>query len=294
MPMQTKSGLIALLAISFAASGTAVGQEAIKNNGPNPLAVIDVTLDGREDAARLYVIGGETLHVTAEGEPVGGSGYYEALPGKYFPVHAATLRPVMFEGHFCFPSLRVDKVAWDNSGQLTAITGLNSAFFRAGDKSLAITSDTKNPKLANGNLYLTLEDRGATEYWVKIKFGRIVAIGKHQDAAVAPAATASNTYRALTPNDGFSLNPYGIGDGEITERGTITGKLSKLTLGVNGNGNKEIDIALTNTAFTDGRVETKQFGVFIIQYAYAGYWTVTASESQIHKIKAFLASQPGK
>jgi hypothetical protein len=293
--MQTKSGLIALLAVSFAASGTAVGQTAFKNSGPNPFRVSTVTLDGREDVAGLYAMGGETLHVGAQGEPIGGSGDYEALPGKYFPVQAATMRPVMFEDHIVFPSLRVDKVAWDNSGQLTAITGLNPAFFREGDKTLAITSDTKNPKLANGNLYLTLEGRGATEYWIKIKFGRIVAIGKHQNAAVAPTATASTTYRALTADDGFALRVYGVGDGDITERGTITGKLNKLALAANnGNGNKEIEIALTNPAFTDGRVETKQFGVFIIQYAYAGYWTITASESQIQKMKAFLASQPGK
>jgi hypothetical protein len=91
--------------------------------------------------------------------------------------------------NMCSEVLRVDKVAWDRNGDLTAISGIRPdfclLFAKQSDttpaKSFSITSDLSHPKIANGNLYMRLEGRGATEFWIKIKFGRVVAIGKAGD-----------------------------------------------------------------------------------------------------------------
>ncbi len=187
--------LVTALAVSTVVS--AQGLRPVKNNGTGPVCIMQV---GQQDSkpeyradnwsGRLCVEGGETMQMTNGDFPpltfgvVSGGGHYEADGGSVIIVGSA------FDSKFTENqgdwSLAVNKVSWDHDGKLVAIEGLrpamNTVFMKAitGDK-IKITSDVTHPKIANGNLYLTLEGRGQTEYWFKIKFGKITAIGKVGD-----------------------------------------------------------------------------------------------------------------
>jgi len=281
------------IAIAFAAVGSALGQTSgVRNTGDKPLGLVEVYMEGKAIAG-LYVMPGETMRVRNQ-DPIAGAGYYEAKADNYFPVRCPDMKPIMFEGNVTFASLHVDKVEWDHNGQLTSITGLCPFLYNLDISSNAITSDVKKPKIANGNLYIKLEGHGDTEYWVKIQYGKIAAIGKHQDgnlSATADASPSDEPYRTLTADDGFYFNAYPDGDWDITELGTISAKVKRITL-VNKS-REEIDVALTQNAVTNGRLETKQFGILMIKYE-AGYWTFYATEKQIKKMKESLASVPEK
>jgi hypothetical protein len=270
-----------------AAVGQASGDlrnQVIKNNSGKPFQLLQVSDVNGTPFAGLYVMTGETMAFNDTAEPIAGAGYYEALPNNYYFVGISMSHPVLFEDQP--PALRVDKVGWDKNGRLTTITGLRH--FLESKTNIVITSDVNTPKIANGNLYIKLKDHGETEYWVKILFGKIVGIGKHQDtkmSATAPALPNAESYREIvSENDGFSFNAYPNG-WEFTELG-ISGKIKRFCL-VN-NDNKEFDVELTHNAFTDSRIETKQFGVIIVQ---AGtWWSYSATESQIKKMKEFISS----
>jgi hypothetical protein len=184
--------LMIVVAIAAAAVNTADAQTAIANSGDKPFAVQDVTYDGRTTSARLFVMNGETIHLNANGYPTGGAGYYEAVSGGFVSIEGGSIASTTFEGKtVCGEVLRADKVAWDHDGKLISVSGLRPDFChpildRPTDKSLLITSDLSHPKIANGNLYVTLEGHGTAQYWVKIEFGRVVRMGKAGDKGEIP------------------------------------------------------------------------------------------------------------
>ena len=175
--------VILILTAFLTAAGTpnALGQRAVHNDGDKPFAISEVVLDGRP-AAHLYVAAHGILQVTAEGEPVGGPGYYEAVAGRYFPIQDRKFiaNPTKLFGGLCFASLRASKILWGDHGELIAITGLRPILYLEMGQDRKITSSVEKPKIANSNLYFVLEG-STTEYWAKIKFGQIVGLGKTGD-----------------------------------------------------------------------------------------------------------------
>jgi hypothetical protein len=301
------------LVITLVPIGTAVGQlsgtmsgdfrnRVIRNDGASPLPLINIYSEG-EHIARLYVLPGETMRFDKSAQPFFGAGYYEAEPNKYFFVQALGMDDWQLDQNLFLPSIRVDKIQWDREGQLTNLIGLRPFVYQAKElgKNFAIISDVKNPKIANGNLYVKLEGRGETEYWLKIIFGNIAAIGQHNATNVAAAANSSPTdepYRVLTQDDGFSITARSNGKvtefglGEVTEFG-LTGNKTRLSL-VDAAG-KSFDVELIHDTFSNGRIETKQFGVLRAAYRVAkpsAYWVISATENQIEKMKEYLAKQP--
>jgi hypothetical protein len=190
--MKASFTLVVLLVFAF--SDAVVVQRAVKNDGAKPFAVFDVVYKQGKTAAVLYLMPGETMTFDSSGVQNSGAGYYEAVRGDYFYLQnkrdqkSPSGRPIMFEGHVTFCTIHVDRISWDHSGRLTAISGIRpdgkltgpAADAKAADTE--VTSDVKNPKIANGNLYITLAGHGATEYWLKVQFGFVVAIGKTGDS----------------------------------------------------------------------------------------------------------------
>jgi len=191
MPMQTKSGVIALLAISFAASGTAFAQRAYQNNGTKPFCLTSVGAQGfgpgQDWSAKLCVMGNEKMVIDPGPLPgmtlvaTSGAGYFEADTGSWFDLTNVLGNSLSVDGKNCYCSLHVSKVEWDHDGKLTAIEGLLPTLFMDDKTPVAITSDVKTPRVANGNFYITLAGHEKTEYWLKVKFGKIAAIGKVGD-----------------------------------------------------------------------------------------------------------------
>jgi hypothetical protein len=156
------------------------GQRAIHNDSDKPIAISEVVIDGRT-MAHLYVPAHGTLEVNAKGGPDGGAGYYEAVPGSYMPIRDTefVVNPTKLFGGLCFASFRVGKVLWGEHGELVAITGLQPTLYLEMGTDKRMTSNVEKPKIANGNLYFMLGS--TTEYWAKIRFGRIVGLGKTGD-----------------------------------------------------------------------------------------------------------------
>jgi hypothetical protein len=197
------SGALQWMTIASVALGLAIpalafaqGMRPVRNNGTGPVCIMQVGQHDRDPKdnwdAHLCVGPNETMQMSNGDFPpitfgvISGAGYYKADANSVVVIGSA------FGGDFKFVenqgdwSISVDKVTWDHDGTLVAVEGLrpllNKVFMKpvSGDK-IAITSDVSHPRIANGNLYLTLEGRGKTEYWFKIKFGKITAIGKAGD-----------------------------------------------------------------------------------------------------------------
>jgi hypothetical protein len=175
--------------ITTAVSRTAAAQKrSYKNEGAKPFCITDVGWQGwghgKDWSGKLCIMGKETMVIdpgplpSLTLGPVSGAGFYKADPGSYVLINKqfGSFTPVEFEKKECDCSLRVEKVAWDHDGGLTEISGLHPTLYLDDDKKIAITSDLKNPKIANGMLHVTLEGRGTTEYAVEILFGRIASI----------------------------------------------------------------------------------------------------------------------
>ena len=139
---------------------------------------------GKDWSAKLCVMGKEKMVIDPGPLPgktlqaKSGAGYFQADAGSYFNLEGALGDDILLDQKKCYCALHVSRVAWDHNGTLTGILGLSPVFFTDENTKIAITSDVKNPKGAYGNLYITLEGHGTTEYWIKVKFGKIAAIGK--------------------------------------------------------------------------------------------------------------------
>jgi len=198
----------------------AVAQQAFKNAGPKPFCLTTVGEQGfgpgKDWSGMLCVMGHETMVVDPGPLPgmtlqaTSGAGYFQADDGSYIDIRKPLGQDVLFEGKNCYCALHVSKVEWDHSGVLTGVSGMGPMLITDEDKgtALRITSDHEHPKIANGNLYLTLDGRGQAEYSFKIKFGKLIAIateGEHKSAASGnvPAGreTAAEAFRSL--NSGF-------------------------------------------------------------------------------------------
>jgi len=190
---------LAALITSAASSSASAQRQSYKNEGAKPFCITSVGWqgfgNGQDWSGKLCINARETMVIdpgplpSLTLGPVSGAGFYKADSGSYVLLDKkfGSDTPVEFEKKDCDCSLRADRVAWDHDGQLTEISGLHPTLYRDKDKNIAITSDLKNPKIATGNLYITLEGRGTAEYSVKILFGKITAI-----ESIAPAQSAAN------------------------------------------------------------------------------------------------------
>jgi hypothetical protein len=198
--LNTAAALCLAALIASAASGTAAAQRrAYKNEGAKPFCITDVGWQGwghgKDWSGKLCIMGKETMVIdpgplpSLTLGPVAGAGFYKADPGSYVLINKqfGSLTPVEFEKKECDCSLRVERVAWDHDGGLAEISGLHPTLYLDDDKNIAITSNLKNPKIANGKLYITLEGKGTAEYAVEILFGRIASI-----ELVEPAQPVAN------------------------------------------------------------------------------------------------------
>ncbi len=275
--------------------------EVLTNNGTHAIVVSEIVdAQGRgETDAHLYLKAGETMRSKGRA-PYSGAGYYQAVPGNYYLLSNwygndfNGMKPIGFEGFeedTCWCALLVDRVEWDHYGQLIAIAGLRPvletmAGFRDVDPGdIAITSDVKNPKIANGNLYFTLAGHGATEYWAKIQYGQIIAMGKHQANLVALPKTSppGEPYREIQGDD-FRVGIEG-GLWEIGEQGAITDRtITRFNVANDGG---EVEVELTSKALLNGRIQTKRFGTLIAKIN-GPYWAFYATESQVRKMKQLL------
>jgi hypothetical protein len=166
----------------------AYAQQAYKNDGPKPFCLTSVGAQGwgpgKDWSAKLCVSGKETMVVDPGPMPgmtlraTSGACYFQADAGSFFDLAKPLGADVFLDGQKCYCSFHVARVEWNHDGTLTGIIGLRPSLYVDQKPPIAITSDVKNPKGAYGNLYVTLEGHGNTEYWFKIKFGKIVAIGK--------------------------------------------------------------------------------------------------------------------
>lgn len=107
--------------------------------------------------------------------------------------------------------------------------------------------------------------------------------------AKKPGATQSQgAYRTLKPSDGIDFAAY-ADKLEATSGGRPSGTLKRFA--VVGKDGQLTDLELADTAFTEGRIKTKQFGDIIVASTNAHQFHYQATESQIQKIKLFLATQ---
>lgn len=172
---------------------TAPAQQRVPVRGDRPVALMSMTDDQGKECGTLYVLPGETIAFDGTQHPTAGAGYYEGNPDCDVPVGTyseatAGFSAVTFEGNQnSYLTLRVHKIEWDHNGNLRSIDGLRPSLElmtiegiepnQKTSKQIGITSDVREPKIADGRLYITLQNRGSREYWVKTRFGHIVAVG---------------------------------------------------------------------------------------------------------------------
>lgn len=94
-------------------------------------------------------------------------------------------------------------------------------------------------------------------------------------------------YRAINNNDGIKY--IARTQGEINRNGVV--EEMGFHLYVIGNDGKEVEVPLVSTTVSDGRVETKDFGILKIE-SNINSFTLLATESQIKKLLAFQSSRP--
>lgn len=107
-------------------------------------------------------------------------------------------------------------------------------------------------------------------------------------AGTAPAAakkTTTSGYRPLTPKDGLSCGARVASMG-FTFFGTPSGELTGFEC--LDKGGKTSSIELKSKEFSDGKIETKDFGVIIMKQTNGTSATYEMTESQIKQLRTFL------
>ncbi|MGD0799952.1 MAG: hypothetical protein ABR906_01415 [Terracidiphilus sp.] len=176
--MATKSALIVLLALTFAAPPTAFCADTIKNTTAAPLPVIDIENGDGKVVAHLFALPGETIKLNSLNEPAAGAGFYQAMPGEdYFIWILPKLGLPGLPEEACPCALHMDKIGWDRAGKLTTVTGLRPYLVTDPDRKIAIVSPVAHPRIANGRLYFKLAGYGSGEFWVRTSFAQVVETG---------------------------------------------------------------------------------------------------------------------
>src|SRR4051812_42660008 len=185
--------LIAFVMTLFLVSRGEAAARAIQNDSGKPVQVMVITGGAGQAVGGLYVLGGQTMVFDDAGQaPMHGAGYYEAANGEsYLCVSEAGFARARFEQQNC--GVRVDRIEWNDDGTLKSIAGLRPGL-ELSEKTIAIPSDVSNPRVEMGNVYVKLAGYGDAEYFIKFRFGHVIAIGQRQ--ATAPA-TAPSGYRKL-------------------------------------------------------------------------------------------------
>lgn len=293
-----KATVCALLVVGNAyGAGKITRYEATTRVGTFPRS------DGRLFAS-LYALGGHTLVFKDNGDPLlFGAGYIQALPGQNWTASSDVSNggPAgggqFFEGQIC--GLDMKRVEWDDKGRTTSISGLGPSLETSGkEKKIKITSDTAHPKIVDGNLYIKLDRRGDSEYWIKMLFGNIVGVGQHSPAQTARSTNDGQEFRELnyvvfppvigTKTDGFRLVAVIKGE-RYTERGTLSGELEKLWL-IPVKRAKAFDLEWADGKVLDGRVATKLFGTLMVDWKWADKtWLLLATDAQAKRMQQWIA-----
>jgi hypothetical protein len=163
---QTTLLLIVLIVIGSAFTSPAHAQRTIKNETGHDRAIMGINDTSGVVNSELYIKKDATMTVDASKDPIKGAGFYQAKKGNYYFVHGF---PAEFLG-----GLHVEKIEWDDDGKTVAITGLDPVLDAL--PQMKIVSDVVNPKIKGGIHYLKLEDKGDTEYQLKILFGKVVSV----------------------------------------------------------------------------------------------------------------------
>jgi hypothetical protein len=153
-----------LVAVCFLVPAVCCGHGEFNNDTGKPVRILDLNDSEGKPFARLFMTG-KKMSIDHYNYPETGAGYYQALEGHdyYIPFTSGGLG-----------GLRVDRVAWDDTGKTVAVNGLRP-FFDGGEQ-IKIISDVSRPKIQDGILYLKLEGKGDKEYQFKIVFGIGVSI----------------------------------------------------------------------------------------------------------------------
>ena len=105
-----------------------------------------------------------------------------------------------------------------------------------------------------------------------------------------PAATQSQgVYRDLKPTDGVDFAAY-VDKMELSSGSLPSGVMKRFA--AVGKDRELIDLELADTNFTDGRIKTRLFGDIIATSTGPSSLAYQVTESQIRRIKRFLATQP--
>lgn len=281
--MKSLSVLVLAITTIQCSMSHASGQ-AIKNTSDKPVILCGLKTSKGTTFGHLYVMPGETMIVGDGAMPVYGAGFYQAVEGDYIFIRTDfKYRSALFEGRLV--GLRVDRIRWDQQGRTVAVAGLRS--FLEAKENIAITSNVQKPKIRNGNLYITLEGRGEQEYWVAMRFGQIVGIGKPAaEDEKPPAACPSEGYKKVWDVENLSLS-VSWSHLRYTEWGTVSGTVDRMSAKTKDG--ESVDIELSSSAFSHGRFETKDFGV--IESSLDGaYLCLYATNAQIKELRERLKS----
>ena len=224
---------------------------------------------------------------------LGMAGYDGPDSGQYSPFE---------EGQLCY--LDMEKLEWDDKGRTTLISGLGPFLKTTGkEKEIKITSDRIHPKIADGNVYIKLEGHGDSEFWVKMLFGKIVGIGKHEIITPSPSTTNNIqeykelNYATFPPvigsiTNGFRLYAF-LKSEKYSENGTLAGEFQYSTVGLTRmKDGKMFDLELADNKFSDSRVKTKLFGALMVDWKWADrIWLLKATDQQIMKIQQWMEKQ---
>jgi hypothetical protein len=176
--MNAKPLLISLLALAAILPCRAEHFESVPNPYSEPLPVVDIRDDQFNIVAHLYVPPGETMQLDSHEKPVGGAGYYEAMPGAdYFLIIPSQSQLPRLGVESCPCLLHMDKIAWNRTGAVTAITGLRPYLQTSSGTKIAIASDVNHLHIADGRVYFKLQGHGSEEYWVQIRYGQVADAG---------------------------------------------------------------------------------------------------------------------
>lgn len=245
MLMRRTLAPVALLCIGFA--GTAFAQRVYTNDGTKPVKVMIVEgqLSGTGGYWKgfLYVENGESLVVYSD-DPIGfkvagGAGFVvrdNDAGARVIDVTTALGTDLMLDKERVVCSLHLTYVEWDHDGNLTTLEGISPFLFIENSstgktKNIGITSGIYPTKIKNGNVYFTLAGHGGSKYWLKIKFGRIIALGQvgdrgekasevkqHEPAAPSSGITAKATGRHDTQSPRKVIISPGVAIGLLLER----------------------------------------------------------------------------
>jgi len=277
---------VLVLAISAILCSTSYAVDrSFKNNSDVPLSISELKNDKDITFGHLYVMPGETMIVGGGAMPLHGAGFYQAVGGNYvfMTTDLKYAKSAFFEGKLV--GLRVDRIEWDRQGCTIAIAGLKP--FLEAENNIAITSDIQKPRIKNGNLYITLEGRGEQEYWVAMRFGRIVGIGKAAaEDEKPPAACPSEGYKKIWDVENLWLS-VSWSDLRYTEWGTVSGIVNRIS--ARNKDSESVDLKLLSTTFSHGRFQTKNIGV--IESSLDGaYLCLYVTDVHIKKLRERLTS----